>query len=39
MRIVLRDEARSDLALGAWFYDQQSQGLGDYFVECLYSDL
>jgi len=28
-----------DLAQGAWFYDRQSPGLGDYFIDCLHSDL
>lgn len=39
MPVELRDEAREDLALGAWFYDRQSAGLGDYFIDCLQSDL
>jgi hypothetical protein len=39
MHVELRDEAREDLAVGAWFYDRQSAGLGDYFIDCLESDL
>ncbi len=39
MHVELRDEAREDLAKGAWFYDCQSPGLGDYFIDCLRDDL
>jgi hypothetical protein len=39
MRVELRAEARRDLVDGAWFYEQQRQGLGDYFVERLFDDL
>ncbi len=39
MRVELRDEAREDLADGAWFYDRQKEGLGDYFIDCVASDL
>lgn len=39
MHVELRDEAREDFARGAWFYDRQSPGLGDYFVDCLRDDL
>jgi len=39
MRVELRDEARDDLANGAWFYGRQSPGLDDYFLESLHDDL
>ena len=39
MRVELRDEAREDFASGAWFYDRQKAGLGDYFVDCVAADL
>ena len=39
MRVELRDEAREDLAKGAWFYERQSTGLGDYFLDSLRTDL
>ena len=39
MRVELRDESREDLAGGAWFYDRQKAGLGDYFVDCVASDI
>ena len=39
MLVVLRDEASQDLLDGAWFYDQRSSGVGDYFLDCLKIDL
>jgi hypothetical protein len=39
MRVELRVEARHDLVEGAWFYEQQREGLGDYFTDCLFQDL
>ena len=39
MRVELRVEARRDLLEGAWFYEQQRQGLGDYFTDRLFEDL
>jgi plasmid stabilization system protein ParE len=39
MRVELRDEARDDLANGAWFYGRQSPELDDYFLESLHDDL
>ena len=39
MKIELKFEAKQDLADGARFYDRQRPGLGDYFVDCLFSDL
>jgi len=39
MRVELRDEARDDLASGAWFYGRQSPGLDDCFLESLHDDL
>lgn len=39
MRVELRAEARHDLVQGAWFYEQQREGLGDYFTDCLFGDL
>jgi len=38
MRVELRAEARHDLLEGAWFYEQQREGLGDYFTDCLFED-
>ena len=39
MRVELRDEARNDLTDAAHFYDRQSSGLGDHFIDCLERDL
>ena len=39
MRVELRAEARHDLVEGAWFYEQQCEGLGDYFTDRLFEDL
>jgi len=39
MRVELRDEARSDLVDGAWFYGRQSPGLDEHFIRCLREDL
>ena len=39
MNVELRNEARNDLDEGAWFYERQNTGLGDYFLDCVDSDL
>jgi hypothetical protein len=39
MHVELRVEARHDLLQGALFYEQQREGLGDYFSNCLFEDL
>jgi len=39
MRIRILDEAQSDLCEGAQFYEQQSDGLGLYFLDTLFSDI
>ena len=39
MRVELRAEARQDLVEGALFYEEQRQGLGDYFIDRLFEDL
>lgn len=39
MRVELRAEARQDLTEGAWFYDGQSSGLGEYFVQSVLDDI
>jgi len=39
MRVELRVEARRDLVKGALFYEQQREGLGNYFTDCLFEDL
>jgi hypothetical protein len=39
MKIQILDEAQADLQEGAKFYDQQSSGLGTYFLDTLFSDI
>jgi hypothetical protein len=39
MRIDLHDSAEKDLLNGYDFYERQSKGLGDYFLESLFSDI
>ena len=39
MRVELRSEARDDLEEGAWFYEKQGGGLGDYFLDCIDTEL
>lgn len=39
MNIVVRAEARWDIAAGAAFYDRQSDGAGDYFFEQIFHDI
>lgn len=39
LRIVILRSALEDLAQGRVFYDQQGEGLGDYFEESLSADI
>ena len=39
MRIEILDEAEKDLLRGFRFYEKQRPGLGDYFLDSLYSDI
>jgi plasmid stabilization system protein ParE len=39
MRIEILDEAEKDLLHGYAFYERQSQGLGQYFLDSLFSDI
>ena len=39
MRVEILKEARQDLVDGFRFYERQSKGLGDYFLDSLFSDL
>ena len=39
MRVELRSEAGDDLEEGAWFYEKQSARLGDYFLDCIDTEL
>jgi hypothetical protein len=39
MKIKVLDTALDDLESGFLFYDNQKQGLGDYFLDTLWSDI
>jgi len=37
--VIVLDEAAEDLEAGRSFYDERGEGLGRYYVDCLFSDL
>lgn len=39
MRVEILDEAEQDFIDGARFYDAQEPGLGEYFLDSLFSDV
>ena len=39
MNVLILDEAEQDLIDGFRFYDPQETGLGDYFLDSLFSDI
>ena len=39
MNVEVLDEARLDIADGVAFYDRQSDGAGDYFIERIFDDI
>ena len=39
MKIEILDSAEEDLIDGFKFYENQSRGLGDYFLDALFSDI
>lgn len=39
MTVVVLEDAAADLEAGRRFYESREQGVGDYFVESLLSDL
>jgi plasmid stabilization system protein ParE len=39
MRIEILSEAEDDLIAGARFYERQGTGLGEYFLDSIYSDI
>ena len=39
MNILVLDEASADLADGCRFYERQAEGLGEYFLDSLWSDI
>ena len=39
MKVQIVDEAAADLADGYRFYERQAEGLGEYFLDTLWSDI
>ena len=39
MKITIQPSALADLAAGYRFYEDKQRGLGDYFLDSLYSDI
>lgn len=39
MKVLVLDDATADLADGFRFYESQSDGLGEYFLDALWSDI
>jgi plasmid stabilization system protein ParE len=39
MKVHILDEAQEDLLDGFRFYESQREGLGDYFLDSLFSDI
>jgi hypothetical protein len=39
MKVQVLDEAAADLADAFRFYERQAEGLGDYFLDSLWSDI
>ena len=39
MKVQILDEAMQDLVTGSRFYERQSDGLGDYFLDSLFADI
>ena len=39
MKVEILDEAQEDLLNGFRFYESQSEGLGDYCLDSLFSDI
>ena len=38
-KVVISEETIADLDSGKLFYDSREMGVGDYFIDCLISDL
>jgi hypothetical protein len=39
MKIEILDEAEQDLVIGFSFYERQSTGLGQYFLDSIFADI
>ena len=39
MKVYILNDAKLDLVDGFNFYEEQGEGIGHYFLDCLYSDI
>ncbi len=39
MIVKISSDAEADIAEGHWFYEEQRNGLGDYFRDCIVADI
>jgi len=39
MIVQISSDAEHDIAQGYWFYEEQSDGLGEYFRDCILADI
>jgi plasmid stabilization system protein ParE len=39
MIVHISSDAEKDVAQGYWFYEEQTDGLGDYFRDCILADI
>jgi len=39
MIVKISNDAENDIREGYWFYEEQSDGLGDYFRDCIIADI
>lgn len=39
MIVNISSDAEADIADGFWFHEKQAVGLGDYFRDCIFSDI
>lgn len=39
MKVKILESATTDLTNGYWFYEKQSESLGSYFLDSLFSDI
>ena len=39
MIVTISSDAEADVCEGYWFYEEQRDGLGDYFRDCIVADI
>jgi len=39
MIVSISSDAEADIREGYWFYEEQNDGLGDYFRDCIIADI